>query len=274
MITYSQLGRHGNTGNSMFQFAALVGASKTTNLEFGVPKLDSYYDVNYKCNNRSIFDGFKIDCPIVAEQDKGRFLHQYKEPHFHHSSNIDHIKDWTDLSGYYQTEKYFEHCKEEIFNYFTFKQPIRDNIDNKIKQGVYPDPKLCTSIHIRRGDFVQKQQFHPFQDLQYYKSACKITNTEKYIFFSDDIEWCKKTFGYNDRLAYSNDSDPFESMYHMSLCSNHIICNSTFGWWGSWLGEMAFPNKERIIIAPNKWFGPAHSMYDPKDIIPERWTKI
>jgi len=274
VITYSQLGRHGNTGNSMFQFAALVGVSKTTNLELGVPKLDSYYDVNYKCNNRSIFDGFKIHCPIVAEQDKGKFLHQYKEPHFHYSSNIDHIKDWTDLSGYYQTEKYFEHCKDEVFNYFTFKQPIRDNIDNKIKQGVYPDPKLCTSIHIRRGDFVQKQQFHPFQDLQYYKSACKITNTEKYIFFSDNIEWCKKTFGYDDRLAYSNDSDPFEAMYHMSLCSNHIICNSTFGWWGSWLGEMAFPNKERIIVAPKKWFGPGHATYDTRDIIPERWTKI
>jgi len=60
----------------------------------------------------------------------------------------------------------------------------------------------------------------------------------------------------------------------MSLCSKHIICNSTFGWWGAWLGEMAFPDKERIIVAPNLWFGPAHAKYNSKDIIPERWIKI
>tara|TARA_R100001015_G_C4623710_1_gene181599 strand:+ start:515 stop:1339 length:825 start_codon:yes stop_codon:yes gene_type:complete len=274
MITYTQLGRHGNTGNSMFQFAALVGASKTTKFKFGVPKHPSYYEVNYGCNNRSIFDGFEINCPIITEEDKPKFIHQYKEPHFHFNSDIERIKDWTDLSGFYQTEKYFKHCKEEVFNYFTFKHHIRDNINNKIKQGVYPDPKFCTSIHIRRGDFVYKQQFHPLQDSQYYKSACKLTNTKKYVFFSDDIEWCKKTFGEHDRLAYSMETDPFEAMYHMSLCSNHIISNSSFGWWGAWLGEMASSNKESIIVAPTKWFGPAYPTHDTKDVVPGRWLKI
>jgi len=37
---------------------------------------------------------------------------------------------------------------------------------------------------------------------------------------------------------------------------------------------MAFPDKERIIVAPNLWFGPAHAKYNSKDIIPERWIKI
>ena len=39
MITYLQLGRHGNTGNSMFQFAALVGASIDTGFDFGIPNV-------------------------------------------------------------------------------------------------------------------------------------------------------------------------------------------------------------------------------------------
>ena len=62
-------------------------------------------------------------------------------------------------------------------------------------------------------------------------------------------------------------------MYHMSLCSNHIISNSSFGWWGCWLGEMAFPSISRIIVAPTKWFGPAYAAYNTIDIIPDRWIK-
>jgi len=272
MITYLQLGRHGNTGNSMFQFAALVGASIDTGFDFGIPKKDSYYDVNYKCNNRSIFDGFDINCNIIDEDKK--FSNEYNEPHFHYSPNIKNIKDDTNLSGYYQTEKYFEHCKREILNYFSFKTDIKAKTYDRIYKNEYPDPRLCTSIHIRRGDYVEKQEYHPLLEPEYYKEACKRTNTKYYIIFSDDIEWCKATFGNNSKLFYSKEKDPFEAMFHMSLCSNHIICNSSFGWWGAWIGEMASPKKENIIIAPEKWFGPAHFMYDSKDIIPKRWIKI
>ena len=264
MITYLQLGRHGNTGNSMFQFAALVGASIDTGFDFGIPKKDSYYDVNYKCNNRSIFDGFDINCNIIDEDKK--FSNEYNEPHFHYSPNIKNIKDDTNLSGYYQTEKYFEHCKREILNYFSFKTDIKAKTYDRIYKNEYPDPRLCTSIHIRRGDYVEKQEYHPLLEPEYYKEACKKTNTKYYIIFSDDIEWCKATFGNNSKLFYSKEKDPFEAMFHMSLCSNHIICNSSFGWWGAWIGEMASPKKENIIIAPEKWFGPAHFMYDSKTL--------
>ena len=273
MITYSQLGRHGNTGNSMFQFAALVGASVNTGLDFCVPRHKSYYEVNYGCYNRSIFDGFEINCPILNEDNESKFINKYEEPYFHFNSDIEKIKDWTDISGFYQTEKYFKHCRQEILNYFRFKTAVKAKIYHKIYKGVYPNPNLCTSIHISRGDYVYKQNYHPLLDPNYYKEACKKTNTEYFVIFSDDIDWCIETFGKDKRLIYSIDEDPFEAMFHMSLCSNHIICNSTFGWWGAWLGEMASPKKENIIIAPNTWFGSDHSMHDSKDIVPDRWIK-
>ena len=55
MITCSNLGRNGNTGNSMFQFAALIGISKKTGFNYFIPKHESYFDVNYNCMNFSIF---------------------------------------------------------------------------------------------------------------------------------------------------------------------------------------------------------------------------
>ena len=36
----------------------------------------------------------------------------------------------------------------------------------------------------------------------------------------------------------------------MSKCSNAIIPNSTFSWWGAWLSE----NKNKIVIVPQYWY--------------------
>ena len=67
-------------------------------------------------------------------------------------------------------------------------------------------------------------------------------------------------------------SDPkiqdFEEIILMSKCTHNIIANSSFSWWGAWLN----PNKEKIVIAPEKWF--ANPKEDSKNIIPKDWIKI
>ena len=56
----------------------------------------------------------------------------------------------------------------------------------------------------------------------------------------------------------------------MSFCKNHIIANSTFSWWGAYLNK----NKNKKILYPNKWFGPAYSEWITDDIFPEDWICI
>ena len=34
----------------------------------------------------------------------------------------------------------------------------------------------------------------------------------------------------------------------MSMCEGHIMCNSSFSWWASWLSG-------KKTVAPAKWFG-------------------
>ena len=48
----------------------------------------------------------------------------------------------------------------------------------------------------------------------------------------------------------SDDTGPYHDLYLMSQCSDFIIANSSFSWWGAWLA-----NKGEVI-APKKWFGP------------------
>jgi hypothetical protein len=47
---------------------------------------------------------------------------------------------------------------------------------------------------------------------------------------------------------------------------NHIICNSTFSWWGAWLN----PRKNKTVIVPSRWFMKEETPY----IYPARWIKV
>jgi hypothetical protein len=56
----------------------------------------------------------------------------------------------------------------------------------------------------------------------------------------------------------------------MSQCDHNIIANSTFSWWGAFLNK----NTNKIVIRPDKWFGPANSNIDTKDLFPQDWICI
>ena len=56
----------------------------------------------------------------------------------------------------------------------------------------------------------------------------------------------------------------------MSLCKHNVIANSSFSWWGAWLNEF----KEKIVIAPKKWFKYNYLHKQSLDIVCEDWIKI
>ena len=57
--------------------------------------------------------------------------------------------------------------------------------------------------------------------------------------FGDDPEWCKEQelFEDDDTFLISEGNSHYTDLA-MSLCTGHIIANSTFSWWGAWLDLM------------------------------------
>lgn len=260
MIGFNHLGRHGRLGNQMFQYAGLRGIAAHKGYDFCIPPSD-FKD---EWNDHQLFDAFKLSGLTNIKMLPGPYV---QEAHFKFDQNLfDNMPDGHNIYAYLQSEKYFSHIEKEIREDFEFK----NNIASPCKELVssVEDP---IALHVRRGDYLTNSDNHPPCGKDYYDAAlAKFDSNRNVIVFSDDPAWCNTQFA-DDRFLISEGGDNLADLCMMSLCTDFIIANSSFSWWGSWLSEN--PNKR--IIAPKKWFGTGYTAaHDTSDLYCDRWEVI
>jgi hypothetical protein len=265
MITNLSLGSNGRLGNQMFQYAMLLGIKY---------KLGFSIMIDEAINEKSIYGQCELlNCFSLKECNfyniKDIFVpNEYDEEHFNFAPRFfKKIDDNTNFKGYFQSEKYFEHCIEEVKKEFTFKE----NIQKIAREFLSPfKNEHLVAIHVRRGDYVNQPNYHPVCSLTYYEQSLKVlsNNKNRYIIFSDDIEWCKDNLPV-ENAVFSHNSTSVD-LCIMSMCNDNIIANSSFSWWGAWLNS----NPNKIVIAPKIWFGPLYGHYDTTDLYCKEWIHI
>ena len=256
VITNSSIGIHGQLGNQMFQYALLLGIKHTKNIKIA-------FDPEVR-KNSYLFDFFDLaECSI----QKFNTTNLYQERHFHYDESVFDTNQDTDFRGYFQTDKYFKHCSYIVRKEFTFKQDITDKVNNYLSQ--YEGKKLIM-VHVRRGDYLINPTYHPQPPNEYYYTAMDMLDDGNSVFIciSNDKSWCEENIK-RDNLVYES-NDLVYDLCLMSKCHDYIIANSTFSWWGSWLGIS--PTKK--IISPKVWFGPAAGGIDTKDVYCDDFIKL
>ena len=113
-----------------------------------------------------------------------------------------------------------------------------------------------TSLHVRRGDYVGHNGFFANLPVAYYTEAMSLTRGP-YVVFSDDIAWCRSNLP-GDCVFMENNRD-YEDLFLMAACDEHIVANSTFSWWGAWIGG-------GHAILPREW-GPAFGAIEPRFVM-------
>ena len=178
------------------------------------------------------------------------------------------------FKGLFQSEKYFKDAKEEVRRAFTFDLSQANTRSIQMREQIDND-EHAVSLHIRRGDYLQSRNWKVMGavcQLPYYCNALKeiksLVEMPHYYVFSDDLDWVKENLDIPDAIFidWNKGKDSWQDMMLMSRCRHHIICNSTFSWWGAWLN----PRTDKKVIAPNLWFQNKVN----SDICPESWIRV
>lgn len=170
------------------------------------------------------------------------------------------------LQGWFQDSRYFQQYEKIIKKEILLRNKIK--ISSRLRNIL--ETKNTVSIHFRRGDY--KKAFNALS-LSYYDNACKEICTRIadpfWIIFSDEPQWVKENVDLGKDcyfLSEENLTDSEELMV-MSYCRNHIIANSTYSWWGAWLGR----NDDKIVVGPDKWI--LRGNYE-RPIVPAEWIQV
>jgi len=246
MIAASCIGRYGRLGNQMFQYATAYSLSQNYDSKVAIGTKDSYS----LSGKLQLSETFELPSAIINDFSGIKYRFQEKNFEF---EDISKLSDYTDIVGYFQSEKYFESHREKIVREeFKFKKEILEKTDSIIET-LKSDLQLC-SLHVRRGDYLKLSDTHPPLGIDYYEHALSFLPAEiEVIIFSDNIEEAKKLLESSklireQKKRYISEYYAIE-MCLMSRCNYHVIANSSFSWWGAWLSE------SKRVIAPKFWFG-------------------
>jgi len=147
---------------------------------------------------------------------------------------------------YLQDYTTFDKYKNELRNVF--------NIVNNVY--------ICqVSLHIRRGDYINNNYYIDLTQTDYYQRAVKMfPNITFRVFCHDgqnveqdeeDKKWCKNfldTF-IKGKYTIHEPKGETQDLEDMACCEGHIMANSSFSFWASYLDP-----RNNKVIAPKKWF--------------------
>lgn len=247
IVTFAALGRYGRLCNAMYQIAGTIGMARRNN---AIPLFPEWK--NYDHRERFGFNE-DIDVERYFENPLPRYNGPSLPDYFVHWGFRDvRLTESVSLSGHMQSERYFEHCIDEV----RWQLCMKDE----------PPQNDYVAIHVRRGDY--DDAYHPRLTMDYYRPAMAEFHGAKFLVFSDDIAGAKRMFG--PSVEYSEGRDYLQDFKLLKRCRHYIIANSSYSAMAAVLSDA--PDKR--VIAPRPWFGPRYTQITADDIYSEGWKVI
>jgi hypothetical protein len=273
----------GGLGNQLFQIFTLINLSLEKRIPFKLPlyKKDLVSPLDNSQQRPTYWNNFLKNLNRFVVQFEEQYV-LIREPSFlYHDLTVLDINPFINIKlfGYFQNEKYFKKNYENILKYIKFKE-IQNTIFNKHKD-LFKNKTI--SMHFRIGDYKVMQQIHPILNINYYINSINFLKDKTTIqdilyfyeekditFINKNIEILKTKFPYINFIPRPKNLEDWEELLIMSCCHHNIIANSSFSWWGAYFNN--YDNK--IVCAPELWFGPAIKDKDTSDLFPNNWNKI
>jgi hypothetical protein len=170
------------------------------------------------------------------------------------------------LWGYLQSERYFSSVAGEVAS--AVQLPAAPLLAPPLSQ-------TTVAVSFRRGDYVRLGWALP---LDYYERAlqlvARVVEDPTFLLFGDDPAFLTLARPWISRFgsaisAYEIADDELSHLALMAACDHTVIANSSFAWWGAWLGDHTRASGRRLVVAPEqyrqKW---------GDDILPAHWSVV
>ena len=173
------------------------------------------------------------------------------------------------LTGCWQSERYFADVRQEVRQAFSMDgvrlTGRRREYERMILAAEDADVRLyCGEDGPRQGASAELNRQDIYGGIcteDYYRRAMakmeeilrRRGERPQYFVFTNDPDWAEEHFAGSGAVVVRGEGKPdgsgIEDMKLMSLCRHHIIANSSFSWWGSWLSR----EEGRLVMAPPRF---------------------
>ena len=184
------------------------------------------------------------------------------------------------IEGYFECEKYFIDCRQDLLNEFSFKHKI--NCNSKYFSDI--NNSNSVSLAFRRDRFTEKYdddfsikkitKTKKFEDDQYNFIIRSINyfkqkiHNPKFFLFSDNFDDLEKKFSNIENITFVKNflsNKILEDFFLMCECKNYSVAPTSFHWWAAWLNE----HQNKICVRPRD-LNPSNNL----DFWPETWISL
>jgi hypothetical protein len=285
----------GGLGNQLFCYAAARRLALANNAELVIDDVTGFAR-DREFRRRYALDHFAIPVRKATPQERLEPFERYRrgmmkwlsrrqqfaERHYVEQEGVDFderllalkVKGTLYLDGLWQGEDYFKDVEATIRDDLRIIPPT-DASNRRMAA------KICSSnavaLHVRWFDASDSQTPHNLS-ADYYQRAVALLERKlespTYFLFSDDSEAARAKLALlGDRVecVVQNraDESAYADLWLMTQCRHFIIANSTFSWWGAWLGG----GKEKIVVTPDVKVD-GRTAWGFKGLIPKEWLRV
>ena len=178
------------------------------------------------------------------------------------------------LDGLWQSENYFKDVEQTIREDLRFLPPT-DMLNRGMAEEIHNSQAVA--LHVRWFDAPGSTRKHNVS-AEYYRRAIALMEEKldwpHYFVFSDDPDAVRASLTLPDnRVTFithnRGDMTAYADLWLMTQCRHFITANSTFSWWGAWLGGW----HEKIILAPDAKIS-GKTAWGFKGLIPDEWVRV
>jgi Glycosyl transferase family 11 len=158
------------------------------------------------------------------------------------------------LMGYFQTPRYFGGIEDLLRQELRMDHVPWPDETRRMADRLRDERKVA--VHVRRTDYIGNADVEVCGKDYYRRAMERLRSRQeglRFFLFSDDPAWCRENLASDDAEVCTLDGargDALHDLYLMSQAGHQIIANSSYSWWGAWLGKK--PGQQ--VLVPAVWY--------------------